>query len=525
MEEVKKSESTPYTPLPLSYEVGQPRIVTSSSFVQELKKKEMVMPQRLKTFDCMTEDDAVFNSIDVTNLLVAIGLYQGEFVPTRGSQESQVAAEFLNYCLHNFSYSTWLDAIFDICSDLQYGFSLLNIVTEKKRFGPYAGDWTLRKLAPRDQKSLAGWAYNKENTEVKGFIQLPPMKRRAEIGNKTYLGNISEVITGTYYERYYPYLRAPHYLHFTYNSKNNNPQGSPPLYHCYKAYLEKQLIEKYEVVGVSKDLGGAMVIKVPSTLVELARDAKKNPEAAKEYQAFQMDASKLHAGEASHIVIFSDVDPASNKPLYDIEFKGIDGGGKQYQTSEIINQKRKSIYNVFGTGFLLLGQESHGSYSLSTNATSTHAWYVERNIMQKVNVLNTQLAPRLLAANNVYVSHKNMPKFVAADPQQLDLDVVSKFIQRAMSVGGMTPGVLEALLSKAGLPTHDLDKVDFTAATSKAGQSKGSSGTGNTQAGGASSSTNSENASKSLVVLEEDGESILAIDPQTKEKIHIQLDR
>lgn len=516
---VIKAESTPKTTVPSSSarEIGQPRIVTSSTYIEDSRKDDLKMPKRLCTFDNMCLDDAVNNSIDVTNLHTVNALANGEF-KGKGSKKSQIAADFLNYCIRNMTHGTWLEACLNAVTDLKYGFSSLNIVTEKRAFGQYSGNRVLRKLSPRDQKSVYGWLFDQKGREFLGFVQKPSI-----ISGKKIPTGFADGLTAASIPRYeelgYPILRRDQILHFAFNKTNNNPQGNPPLAACYQAWMEKKLVEKYEIVGVSKDLGGAVVLRVPSELIERANDPVNYPAEAAEYKALQQDAANLQAGETSYIVLTSDFDEVTKTPLYDLKLQGIEGGGKQYKTSEIIDQKRKSIYNTFGAGFLLLGQDSHGSYGLSTSATSTHGYYVERNILQKVDVINNQLAPRLLAINDIFLDWKDMPEFVAADPNEFSTDEAGKFIQRVASVGKMTPQVLEWLLNKMNAPIDGIEELDFTnKGQSRAGESQGSSGTGNTQDGGVASTVNSENGGtvKNLIV---DGDKI--IDTETDEVVNM----
>ena len=496
--------------VPNTVEQGQPRIVTSSNYIQELRRTELAMPKRLVTYDCMLEDDAVYNSIDVTNLYVSLGMHSGEFKPRSQSQSSKVAADFMNYCIRSMSYGTWLDSIQDFSTDITYGFSLANVVLEKRMYGEFSGSLCLRKLAPRDQKSIAGWLWDSKFRELKGVVQNPSLKKRRGVSHSRFVGGVPLLNEGKYYDKIYPIIRKNKLLHFTYNATQGNPQGDSPLAHCYAAYKEKLLVERYEVVGVSKDLGGALILRVPAELIDKAGKPDQFPIAAKEYANLQDDAGKLHSGESSYIVLTSEYNE-NNQPVYDVKFQGIEGGGKQYNTSDIINQKRNSIYNVFGTGFLLLGQDSVGSYALSTGATSTHGSYVERNLLQKGNVLETQLAPMLLAANNVKLSYKDMPMWVSGDPTETDLEVVSKFIQRTGQVDKLTPEVLEHLLEKAGLPTEGIEKLSFE--PKQSGEGEGS-GTGTTQSGGAASAVNSNNTSstnKSNFVIESETDSYITI--------------
>ena len=256
-EEISKAESTPQTVTrPLTREKGQPRIITSGRFIQDQKKKDLRMPQRLCTYDTMAEDDAVFNSMDVTNLLVLMALQGGQFVSPSGSQSSQIATDFLNYNIRNFDYGTWLESMTNAATDIQYGFSLLNIVLKRRTTGPYSGSLCLSKLAPRDQKSVYGWVWNKDLTEFRGMVQ-KPMYRKLREGTIREFENgiLINDITNGYLRPRYPYIDRQQLLHFRFNPVNDNPQGDSPLNHCYDAWMEKKLTEKYECIGVSKDLG------------------------------------------------------------------------------------------------------------------------------------------------------------------------------------------------------------------------------------------------------------------------------
>jgi hypothetical protein len=104
-----------------------------------------------------------------------------------------------------------------------------------------------------------------------------------------------------------------------------------------------------------------------------------------------------------------------------------------------------------------------------------------------------------------------MPTFVAADPTEYSHDELSKVTQRMKSVGGLTPAALEYLYKKAKIPTEGIEDLTFDDGdTSRGGESQGSSGTGNTQAGGYNSATNVEN--KSLFKTDEYGVTIFEED-------------
>ncbi len=226
-------------------EKGQPRIVTSSRFIQDNRKKDLVMPNRLCTFDNMAQDDAVFNSIDVTNLPVLLAMSEGQFVSKSGSRASKIATDFLNYAVRNMSCGTWMESMQNATTDLQYGFSLQNIVTEVAKNGPYKGSRVIKKLAPRDQKSVYSWVWDKNLRELKGFVQKPMLIQNREPNEKDFRNGLTTgQIANGQFKKGYPFIKSEQALHFRHNPTNNNPQGDPPLLHCYDAWMEKKLVER-----------------------------------------------------------------------------------------------------------------------------------------------------------------------------------------------------------------------------------------------------------------------------------------
>ena len=517
-------------------ERGQPGIVTMSSirYIQESRKTELEMPRLLCTCDTMTQDDAVSNSLTLTNLFVVSAMFNGGVGtgPSK-STRSQIAADFINYNLRNLEYGTWLDACQDMATDLKYGFSLLNIVAPIRTYGPYRGNRCLKKLAPRKQSSVYGWVWDKDFRDFKGFLQnrnLKQQKMYGVTGDNNWLGNLNQVNQMRQVKEGFPFIQREQLLHFTYNTTNSNPQGDTPLIHCYEAWLEKKLVERYELAGVTKNLGGIFIARVPPEIIEQANDPEhRYPEAELEYAAFQQDAADLHTGKNSFMIMTSQVDELSKKYLYDVKLLGVDGTISEVDTSAIIDQKRKSIYNLFGTSAMLLGQSNVGSNSLSTNLKSTHEYFVDNNVMQKVNVLNTQLIPRLLAINGVQLDWEDMPVFKAADPNKPDYDTLSKLAQRMGSSGTLTKEALKKVYGVLGWSEEGIDELHFDEEDSSRGsEGNGNSGFGTGESGRDDSSANSENKSRidsnrvdNYVIDHETEDEIIAINTTTNKTIFI----
>ena len=85
-EDIEKAESQAKSVTrPLTREKGQPGISNQSRYVREHRRPELAtLPKALCAYDKMYEDDAVYNSIDITNKLVTTALYNGKFVSPSG---------------------------------------------------------------------------------------------------------------------------------------------------------------------------------------------------------------------------------------------------------------------------------------------------------------------------------------------------------------------------------------------------------------------------------------------------------
>jgi hypothetical protein len=253
-EPVNKAESHEDVVVPSTREVGQPHIVTSGRFIADAKKKELVIQNRLCTFEAMTNDDAVYTGLHVTNIHTIKSLSKGKVVGAPSSNKSKIAADFLNYNLHNFSYGSWLQACRDMVTATKNGWSDLNIVLERRKHGKYKNNLCLRKLSPRSPNSVYGWLWNENLTEWKGFVQKPPLKKSKV--TTSFRDGLTELNVRTVVGKDYPVLKAKNLLHTAINSTMNNPQGDSPLMHCYDPWMEKKLIEQFEMTAMSKDLVG-----------------------------------------------------------------------------------------------------------------------------------------------------------------------------------------------------------------------------------------------------------------------------
>ena len=481
---------------PIRREQGQPAIVSSSQLIQDSARTELRPENRFATFNTMCTDAAVYTSIDYTNLLVSIALGKGKFVPKKNNKTSETVAEFLNYTIHNMAHGTWLDFVDNMCTDLKYGFSLTNLVLEKKAAGQYKNSYCIKSLSPRSQGAVHGWYWDNNLRYLEGVVFKPMLKKDRIKEHGNFNGQmLSSDIVQFNNGKYVP-VPIENLIHTTHGGTLNNPQGNSPLIACYQAYYEKRLVEMLEISGATKDLAGILILRVHPELLEKAAQPELYPEAALELAALQSDANKLHQGESTFLMLSSESDDVSKKFHYDVTLQGVDGGGKQYSTKEIIEQKKTAIYNVFGTKHLIQGETGSGSNSLAEAQTSTHNYHVVRSINSKSDVINDSLAPKILAANSIELDWKDMPEFEAADHLFQNIDELGKFIQRMKSVGALTPEALTTLYEQMGWDTDGIKDLTFDDGDSSRGgdgMETAGDGTATDVAAGDTSVKNNEN--------------------------------
>jgi hypothetical protein len=462
----------------------------------------MKMPRRLTVFDEMVTDPAVKAPLMRTTDPIVIGMGLGESISS-GTRRSQVLADFNNTWMHSMKGQSWIQACANFSSDMQYGFSLSEIEMMTATKGDYKGSKVPKQFAPRSQKSIYAWVWDNNFSHVIGYVQKPKTTRWENLpdGFGSYYGNASDLskLSSQLRDWKFPIISIEESVHFTFGSINNNPEGKSPLEACYAPWKSKNIIEQYQVIGISRDFGGVPILRLTPDLINKANDPEnKFPEEKRIYEEYKRQMASMHAGQQAYMILSSQLNQDSNS-LYEFDFKllGVEGGGKQFDISEIVKAKNTAIANAFLAGHLLLGQQGNtSSYGASESQSANNSLLVKRALIEKAEYLRYTLFPAIYDANGIYYTQKDLPIFKFEDPDKPTWEDLGKLLQRMKSVGALTPEATEYAYRLCGFPVEGIDDLDFTAGdTSKAGMSKGTSGTGTSQSGGANSSTNMENKS------------------------------
>lgn len=478
-------------------EVGVPFLKGVGGWVESESRRELSGRKKFQTYDRMRQDSSVNTAISAAEVSLIKQLANLKFVTRSKNQAAKDFCAYLNWNFKNLKDNTWFDSCTNIISYLQYGFSWLEKVYElntSSSFPQYK--YKLKKLAPRSQTSIEKWEFDSANRQVVGLYQYPPYQLNNGILN---LNPLYQSTTET------KMLPREKFILFSWDSKNNDPTGTSPLNACYKAWKEKILIESYEVTDVAKSLGGLMCLRLP---VEHMNKAASDPESdeAKTLKIMMDQAANMSKGDQTFTVLGSDVqgENGNGAYVYDIQILSADSTTKGVTTAELINERKKAILDTFAAGFMNIGNDATGSHSLADSKTSTHAFFMERHILHCASVLQNDLVPQLMKLNGVFLKEDDVPKLVLGHSEEVDPEGYSKAAQRLTSTGvlPLEKYLILDLLDKCGINTESLQDMPedellsrMTAFTSRAGDDNGgTSGSGTTQAGGANSSINMDNA-------------------------------
>ena len=438
--------------LVLSPEIGTIGLNSIKAFTNFMQPYETRFPENIRTFKEMGEDPDVATALDATYIFVDRAFFDFTITSNVNSKKSRQAAKFVDYCLRNMN-GTLRQYVRSLLTYKQFGFAFAEKVYEldEDPKSPYFGYWRIVKLAFRPQDTIdpvQPFTYSDDGRTILTVNQ--------NITNSmlTSVGNINPNLIG---RKEIPMSKV---LYLGTNITENTPLGVSPLLAVYRSWREKSLIQEFEVVGVSKDLGGMPVLLVPS---DILNRASLNPEGdeAQSLRVLQANIANLHAGEQSYMVLPSDVYENTSMRQYDLHFQGVEGNGKQFDTQALIKQRKLDIYNRFGASVLIMGDGEGGSFSLADNKQTLLSHFIERDVDIITEALNTQVIPQLLRINNIFLSDEDMPKFKSNDIGDPDLEVNAKAIQQLVAAGAipLTPQVLNEFFEMCGLSYRIPDDI------------------------------------------------------------------
>ena len=200
-------------------------------------------------------------------------------------------------------------------------------------------------------------------------------------------------------------------------------------------------------------------------------------------EAFKNIGRNLQNNEQACIIMPKFYDDQNNS-LFDFELIG-PPNASQYDTDKAITRWDNKILQALFADILQMGNSKGGSFNLADSKSSIVHMAVESYLKEIQDPLNNDLIPQLFQLNSW--SLDRLPKFEYDQIKEEDLDVLSKYLQRAASVGliSITPENINQVADWVGLPTrHDSEmslddlKAQLTGNTSGAAEGMVTAGEG-----------------------------------------------
>lgn len=341
-------------------------------------------------------------------------------VPEASSEEEKNRAKMIQYSLSTME-RPWAEYISEMCSYMAYG----HWEGEKIIGGvetPYGNFKGLKDILTISQDTVEEWIFDVDTQRMLGLNQ--DLKRVSS--------DVSNVFKSPNGKVFIPRVK---FLHLRNSVERNNPEGRSVLNSCYVDWKYKAIAEEYQIIGITKDLGGIPSFGIYS---EILVEADKDPtswQAALVKDLKKMGQS-MHSGDLSCAIYPIDYDN-NGKPLYDFSLKGIEGGGKQYNVLDIVTYHKFNILMAFLADVLALGTNGSGSFALSDNKMSLLQSGVQARHKHIEDMFNHDLIPQIYRLNGWKYDPEKSAVFKFEKLEDGDISEFASAVQKILAVGGV----------------------------------------------------------------------------------------
>lgn len=411
-------------------EIGRIGQFRYGGIVYEEYLRELQGAKGVEVYKEMADNDETVGAI---LFVIEMLMRQCKFSVEPGGKaaKDKEAAEFVESCMNDMQ-SSWTSFISEAVSFLTYGWSYHEIVY-KRRMGKTKDPRTSskyddgligwRKLPIRSQDTLWEWVYEDNSDDLLGMTQAP---------------------APTFEQFTIPLEKA---LHFRTMSRKDNPEGRSILRNAYRSWYFKKRIQEIEGIGIERDLAGFPVITGPEGM-DLWDE--EDPDMVNALAAAQNIVTNIRRDAKEGLVL-----PDGWK----LELLSA-GNRRQFDTNQIIERYDTKIMTTVLADFLKLGQESVGSFALSSDKTRLFALAIGTYLDEICEVFNTQGIPRLIDINGDHFKGiTDYPKMVHGDIEDANLEILGNFISSMITAGVLIPDEsLEDFVRRAGnLPERDMN--------------------------------------------------------------------
>lgn len=392
--------------MPPTTETGRTGLLEFTGVIQEEFLTELRGKEGYKRFNEMR-----WNSPVVAAMLLAIEqsvrTVQWTYASDEGVEDPRL--ELLNMARDNMTRS-WDDHIIDALSLLAFGYSIFEIVYER-----IEGRMLWRKFAFRGQDTVHRWLFD-ERGGLEGFIQQTTMPaKQVEIP-------IGKLVL------------------YRIRSEKNNPEGKSILRPAWIPYYYTKHLQQIEAIGIERDLAGLPVITLPK-----GATTDENDTTSDAYKAGKI-VRNLRNDEQSGLVLVDG---------WEFELAST-GGQRAFDTDKIVRRYESRTLMAALAQFLMLGQDSVGSFALSRDQGDFFVMAVNA-VADIISETHTKFAiPRLMRLNGQIADGLRLEHTPAGD---IDIMALADFLQK---IGAKVTWTVEDemwLRAVSGMPEKSLEEL------------------------------------------------------------------
>lgn len=471
-------------------EQGFTGLRVSNKQIWEEQQRSFRYPYFISTVNEMRNSPTVGAALNVYRFMMSRVQWNLE-APANATEVEKERVKVVNTMLEDMEDCTWGEFINSVIPYLEYGFAV-NEVVLRRRFNKNGSKFNdglvgIKKLAPRSQDTISGWIFDESGNNLVAVEQsLAHLENGYRFLNRTNEDGKIE-------------LPAEKLLIFSASKTKNNPEGNSILKNIYLAHKQLTLIQEQQLTSVAKDIQGLLKIAIPPKYLDPNGSAEDKAVAA----GFQRIIDNYNNGTQRGLLVPNLIDPETKMPLFVYELLESKGAAKN-NTESIIRGLQNDILSALNCDVLRLGADGVGSQALASEKTSVLALAVSSRLQEIANAL--QKLVRIIYSQNGW-EVTNLPKFKYAEIEEIDMETMSKAVQRVWSTGAIEAdrAAYNAVRKMLSIPVlaDDLEvQVDklppnLTGKTSKSGEGmKTGVGDGTAKSpfgGGDNSTSNTEN--------------------------------
>lgn len=425
-------------------ELGTTGLHHASGHIFEERLKELDGPRRNEMFREMEDNDATVGAFlfVIDKLCRSVEWRVEPFSKDSGDIES---AKFLETCMEDMEES-WEEMISEAMSMVTFGHAPMEVVFKirngeqpfqidkpaeeriaSSRFNDGLIGW--RKIPLRSQETIQRWKIA-DNGDIEGLWQLaPPVFQNV-------------------------FIPIEKILLFRTSSRKNNPLGRSALRNAFRPWFFKKKIENLEGIGVERDLAGLPVAWGPPEI--FSKNASADEKAI--FNKLKEIATNVKNDEQAGMVFPLAYDD-NGKKIYDFTLLTT-AGSRQFKTNEIVNRYRHEIATTVVADFILMGQQSVGSFSLASSKTKIFSKALEAWLGVIAAQFNRRAIPMLFKLNGFDTSR--LPQLTFGDVETTDLNDLSNYITALTGAGiDLTDDKSQNYLkSQANIPLDEQEGVE-----------------------------------------------------------------